>query len=166
MSPSHLWQIGRGTTKAKKQNLGLRSPPKNGRPPVHRPQERDSYAVFRALPTDVATVCSLLRLRILLRGEFIFTLSAIESMSRHPLLSSLSLRCHRQLSLPQFWTLEKFPSLCGLSSGIRLGVCGGGTKPGDAYSQADSGWSGSFLVGGFGGDDSGLFLVLAVSSRH
>src|ERR1700723_591104 len=109
MSPSHLWQIGRGTTKAKKQNLGLRSPPKNGRPPVHRPPGRDSYAVFRALTTDVATVCWLLRLRILLRGEFIFTLSAIESMSRHPLLSPLSLRCHRQLNLPQFWALENSP---------------------------------------------------------
>jgi hypothetical protein len=36
--------------------------------------ERDSYAVFRALTTDVATVCSLLRLRILLRGEFILHL--------------------------------------------------------------------------------------------
>jgi hypothetical protein len=45
-------------------------------------------------------------------------------------------------------------------------VCGGGAKPGAAYSQADSGWSGSFLVSGFGGDDFGVFLVLAVSSRH
>jgi hypothetical protein len=94
-------------TKAKKQNLGLCSPPKNW--------EAAGSQASRSVIVTLSFVLSPPTLRQLARffafafsfaANSSFTLSAIASMSRHPLLSPLSLRCHRQLKIPEFWSLE------------------------------------------------------------